>query len=196
MGLTALEPRPDRAGDEIGDGDVLQFGPLTFAVAVGESHQWLETGPTSDARTWDRPAESSGSTEIFDLPANLGDEAGLKHELVEDVLVVTPTIPELDEAGDVDAFRDALLALALARLSGRVVVNLTHVGRLSGRAIGVLVAHHLRLDRSGGALRLCEANPRVALVLEQVKLGMFIDYHPSLEDAVIAAWPQTAPTPA
>ena len=194
-----LNGRPLRDREvEIGDGDVVQFGPITFAVSVGEFSHEIESKRPADDRGWGRSDEGSGSgsTEVFELPAGLGDEAGLKHEVVEGVLVVTPLVPELDESGDVDAFRDGLLALASARLSGRVVVNLTHVGRLSGQAIGVLVAHHLRLGRSGGALRICEASPRVALILEQVKLGMFIDYHPAVEDAVIAAWPQTAATSA
>ena len=75
-----------------------------------------------------------------------------------------------------------------------MVINLAHVSHLSSRAIGVLVAHHLRLDRTGGALRICLANPRVAVLLEQVRIGMLIDYHPTVEDAVIAAWPEPAGT--
>ena len=70
----------------------------------------------------------------------------------------------------------------------RVVVNLEHVVRLGGAAIGVLVAHDLRLDRLGGALRLCGANPRVATVLDQIRLPALLDIFPSLEDAVLATW--------
>jgi hypothetical protein len=28
------------------------------------------------------------------------------------------------------------------------------------------------------------------VLLEQIKLGMIVDYHPTVEDAVIAAWPE------
>jgi hypothetical protein len=27
------------------------------------------------------------------------------------------------------------------------------------------------------------------VLLEQIKLGMIVDYHPSVEEAVISAWP-------
>ena len=175
---------------EFVDGDRLQIGPMTFALSVGTPLDRFEVGRLDEGRGYQGFDEPPGSTEEFTILGDLGQEAGLKHEVVEGVLVVTPTAPELDGEGTVDAFRDGLLALVAARLPRRVVLNLSHVGHLSGRAIGVLVAHHLKLDRSGGALRVCLANPRVALVLEQVKLGMFIDYHPTVDEAVIAAWPE------
>jgi anti-anti-sigma factor len=190
-----LNGRPLRDREvEISDGDRIQFGPLTFALAVGEVYARHEESRVNEGRGWPQ-IDEEGSTEEFTNLGDLDHEAHLKHEIVEGVLVVTPLIPELDEAEEVDAFRNGLHALEAARLPKRVVINLTHVGHLSGRAIGVLVAHHLRLDRSGGALRVCEANPRVALVLEQVKLGMFIDYHPTVDEAVLATWPQPVGTP-
>jgi anti-anti-sigma factor len=174
---------------EIREGDRLRFGPLTFALSVGESSPPFEESDPDEDRPWPRSDEGSGSTEEF---VNLDGPVGLKHEVIEGVLVVTPLASELDDEAVVDAFREGLLALRTHRHPRRVVVNLAHVGHLSGRAIGVLVAHHLRLDRSGGALRVCLANPRVALVLEQVKLGMLVDYHPTVDEAVIATWPQGA----
>ncbi len=168
---------------EIRDGDRSRFGPLTFALALGEAPSRLvrlDFGPEDDA---------VDSTEEF---PELDGPIDLKHEVIEGVLVVTPQVPDLDAEEAVDAFRDALLALARRRYSSRVVVNLTHVGHLSGRAIGALIAHHLRLDRTGGALRVCLASPRVALVLEQVQLGMLVDCHPTIDEAVLAAWPEPA----
>lgn len=179
----------------IQDGDSIQVGKMTFGVAVGsvlERTDRLE----HPAHLFDRTADQEGfeenpdSTEEFLKIGDLSEEVGVKFEVIEGTLIVTPMSSELDAETDVNNFRDALLSLYRRKLPRRVVVNLTHVGHLSGRAIGVLVAHHLRLDRSGGALRVCLANPRVAVVLEQVKLGMLIDYLPTIEDAVIAAWPQ------
>jgi len=188
---SSLNGRPVRNREvEIADGDQIQVGPLTFALSVGESFARFEGSPVE---AWNRDDDPTGSTEEFHLE-DLDTENCLKHEIVEGTLVVTPLIPELDEPEAVDAFRNGLLGLAASGLSRRVVVNLTHVNHLSGQAIGVLVAHQLRLDRSGGALRVCLANPRVALILEQVKLGMFIDYYPGVDEAVIAAWPEPATT--
>jgi anti-anti-sigma factor len=181
---------------EVRDGDTIRVGKLSFTLRTNRATETVilrdEMIPDlyrADDRSPTASFETHDLTEEFIDVTDLGQEIGLKYEVIEGVLVVTPLAPDLDEQADVDAFRDALISLAMRKLPNRVVINLTNVGHLSGSAIGVLVAHHLRLDRTGGALRVCVANPRVAVVLEQIKLGMLIDYHPNVEDAVIAAWP-------
>ena len=62
------------------------------------------------------------------------------------------------------------------------------VNRLSNAAVGVLVAHHIRLDRLGGALRLCEPHARVAEVLNQIRLPLLLDVYPAEDEAVLATW--------
>ena len=180
---------------EIREGDRIQVGKMIFRLAintVADVFECLEpdrlSGFLPDAASRLKDEEIPEPTEEFLNLGGLGEEVGIKSEVIEETLVVTPLRTELDEENEVDAFRDALVSLSQQRLPNRVVINLTHVGHLSGRAIGVLVAHHLRLSRSGGALRVCLANPRVAVVLEQVKLGMLVDYHPTVEDAVISNW--------
>ena len=189
-----LNGRPLRDREaEIRDGDRVTVGPMTFRLAVGTPPDRFDRfGGSLEplGRVGLDPEESPGATEEFLGLGPIGGEVGLKYEVIEGVLVVTPLVSELDEESDVDALREALISLNGRRLPRRVVVNLAHLGHLSGRAIGMLVAHHLRLDRSGGALRICLANPRVAVLLEHVKLGMLVDYHPTVDDAVIAAWPQ------
>jgi len=73
----------------------------------------------------------------------------------------------------------------------QVVVNFEYIRRFSGHAIGVLLAHHLRLDRAGGALRTCRAHARVMAILHQVNLTMLVECHPTLDEAVLGAWPGT-----
>jgi anti-anti-sigma factor len=182
---------------EIRDGDTLRFGKMSFTLNIGRAAEtvvlrddMLQDLYRSDDRGLSTLAGNHDDTEEFLDLSELGQEIGLKYEVIEDVLVVTPLTADLDDEADVDAFRDALISLSIRRVPNRVVINLTNLGHISGRAIGVLVAHHLRLDRSGGALRVCLANPRVAVVLEQIKLGMLVDYHQTVEDAVIAAWPE------
>ena len=60
---------------------------------------------------------------------------------------------------------------------------------LERQAIGVLLVHHLRLDRAGGALRLCQAPVPVMAVLHQVRLTILVECHPTLDEAVLAAGP-------
>jgi anti-anti-sigma factor len=188
---------------EIHDGAKIRVGNLTFVfravrsstTAVLHEEVLPELFPMDDSEPEaesepTRTIETHDVTEEFLDISELGQELGLKSEVIEGVLVVTPLAADLDDEAEVDAFRNALISLSLRKLPNRVVLNLMNLGHLSGRAIGVLVGHHLRLGRSGGALRVCLANPRVAVVLEQIKLGMLVDYHKTVEDAVITAWPE------
>jgi anti-anti-sigma factor len=182
---------------EVRDGDRIRVGKLSFTLSTRRPAETVivrEDTFTDFFRSDDRGLSISVGNhdvteEYFDI-SDLGQDIGLKYEVIEGVLVVTPLTADLDDESDVDSLRDALISIGARNAPNRVVINLANIGHLSGRAIGVLVAHHLRLDRSGGALRVCLANPRVAVVLEQIKLGMLVDYHPTVEDAVIAAWPE------
>jgi anti-anti-sigma factor len=187
---TLLNGRALRGAEaEVRDGDQIRIGPLSFALAIGPAMtRSIRIEPSYD-HAMPPIDEYAGATEEFLNLGGEGQEIGLKTEVIEGVLVITPLLPTLDGDREIDAFRDALLSLFDRRFPRRVVINLGHVGHLSGRAIGVLVAHHLRLDRSGGALRLCLTNPRVAAVLEHVRLGMLVDCHPSIDDAIVCAWP-------
>lgn len=202
---SALNGRPLRGESaEIRDGDRLQFGPMVFRVEVatptaasaGEVDGWIRG---FDAEDPSLPtgffAASNGTPTLPESSIILdGDslaEFGLKAEVLDDVVVVAPQSPSLDDEAAVDGLRDGLDALFEAAGSHRIVVDLVHVGRISGRAIGVLLAYHLRLDRAGGALRVCRAHPRVAAVLDAVRLGMLVELHPTVEAAVLSAWPST-----
>ena len=129
-------------------------------------------------------------TDDFPTLGTPGGSVTFKHELIQDVVVVTPIAADLDGEPTLKLLRAELQNLFEGMNSRRMVVNLTHVSHLSGRAIGVLLAHHLKLDRSGGALRVCQAHARVDAVLEQVHLGMLIECYPTLEDAVLDVWPR------
>ena len=90
--------------------------------------------------------------------------------------------------GEVCAPKEVLAARLEGPFPRRVVVNLTHVAHLTGRALGVLLAHHLKLEAEGGSLRVCQTNPRVAAVFEQAKLAKLVECHASLDDAVLTHW--------
>ena len=114
--------------------------------------------------------------------------ARIKHEVVEGVLIVTPVLADLDDEAANEALRQRLLDLAGRPLPRRVAVDLEFVGRLSRRAVGVLLAHHLRLIRDGGGLRICGAHPRIAALLDQVRFTVLVDCFPTLDEAVLSAW--------
>jgi anti-anti-sigma factor len=178
-------------------GDQIQIGPLIFTLALGVCPAALPE-VDDEVATWLRPEDdpvfgSAGeapTSDAIEIDEALEGALPLKHEVIEDVLVVTPLAADLDGDAVVDGLRGGLLSLMERSVPRCVVVNLSNVDHISGRAVGVLVAHHLKLDRLGGALRICQANPRVAAVLEQVRLDMLVDCHPTVDDAVLSMWPE------
>jgi anti-anti-sigma factor len=183
------------------DGDQIQVGPLPLTLRIG-SHRDEAPDPESFIADWLRDGDADdespspdGTMLMSELPPRgegEGEPGGtrrLHHEVIEDVLVVTPLVSRLDDPTSLDPLRAGLHALFERPLPRRVVVNLQHVAHLSSQAIGLLVAHCLRLERAGGALRVCQAHARVMAALDQVRLPMLMEFHPTLDEAVLDAWP-------
>lgn len=174
-------------------GDRLEVGPLKFRVvpdprcrpkAINEEEivHWL--GPEAEVDGF-----GLGEDTVYDVPAT---NTPLKMQVIEGVLIVTPLDPTLLSGPDVSVFRDELGALLEAHSPHRVVINLKLVARISNAAVGLLVAHHVRLDRLGGALRLCEPHARVAEVLNQIRLPLLLDVYPTEDEAVLSKWDRPA----
>lgn len=135
------------------------------------------------------PVDESDLPPPSELDLDEDDPAGrIKCEVIEETLVVTPVLTELDGEEANEALRLRLLELAEGPFPRRVVINLEFAARLSRQTIGVLVAHHLRLNRAGGAIRVCGAHPRIIAMLDQVRLTMLVDCFPSLDEAVLTSW--------
>ncbi|MFO0960992.1 MAG: FHA domain-containing protein [Isosphaeraceae bacterium] len=182
----------------LNDGDRIQIGPMAWIVAFGECPDgWAP--PAEDAILgWLRDdeeaddgyrVEAEGATEErIELPSP-DDDRAFKAESIEDVLIVTPLTSELDDEDAVGPLREGLLALFEgSHKPHRLVINLDHVHSLSSRAIAMLLAHNLRLERAGGALRLCQPSARVLVLLEHVRVPALVNVHAALEDAVLTAW--------
>lgn len=185
---------------EIHDGDRIQIGPVVATVATAAQR---EAGAKVEEQVaeWLHPAAPASQAGPIDaletavIPttggenAEAGPDAQIKLEIIQDTLVVTPVVGELESDSMIELLRAHLHALYERSAPRRVVVNLEYVAHLSGQAIGVLLAHHLRLDRSGGALRICQARARIMAVMHQVRLTMLVECHPTLDEAVLSAWP-------
>lgn len=106
------------------------------------------------------------------------------------VLVATPVVPLLDDDATLDAARAALLdRLERPGLPRRLVIDLGPLGVLPGRAVGLLVAHHLRLQHAGGSMRLAGASGPVASALAVLDLPKLIPTYPTVDEAVLDRWP-------
>ena len=179
---------------ELRHGDRIGLGPLEFAVVFGPPREQDVEDKVSQWLQAERPRgdDTPGAEpETQNFPLLDGSETGcrIKHEVVEDVLVVTPLATELDDESTIGPLRAELHALCGKALPRRVVVNLEYVSHLSGQAIGLFVAHHLRLDRAGGALRIGGVHARVMALLDQVRLPVLMDCHSSVDTAVLDPWP-------
>jgi anti-anti-sigma factor len=184
---------------EIQNGDRIQVGPVIATILVGPTRpgaekvedmiaDWLVDGPHDRSLEADKQptADLKNSS---DVQAEAEPESRITFEVIQDVLVVTPRTSALDDDEVIELLRDHFRRLFDQPLPRDVVVNLEYVGHLSGHAIGVLLAHHLRLDRVGGAMRLCQARARIIALLHQVHLTMLVECHATLDEAVLGAWP-------
>lgn len=183
------------------EGDRIQIGPIVVTVSVGPPKAegrkvdemvagWLNReGSVTQSDPHDsQPTQSFSTTD----PADLEPENRVRHEVIQDVLVITPQLPDLNDEESIEVLREHLTVLFDQPTPRHVVVNLECVRHLNAQAIGMLLAHHLRLDRAGGALRICQAHARLMAVLHQVRLTILVECHPTLDEAVLAAWPGTA----
>ncbi len=184
---------------EIHDGDRIQVGPVICTLATAAQREG-GTKVEEQVAEWLHGDEKSAQFNHIDaletavIPTSGADgesvpDIEIKLEVIQDILVVTPKVGELESESTIEFLRAHLHALYEKPLPRQVVVNLEYVSHLSAQAIGVLLAHHLRLDRSGGGLRICQARARIMAVMHQVRLTMLVECHPTLDEAVLAAWP-------
>jgi anti-anti-sigma factor len=197
---TALNGRLLRSKSaEVHHGDLIRIGPVAFTLAIDQPQ--ADVGLDDLIASWlkdEMPEAHSAAAEIAEetaiYPLAETPEAGfsVRHEVIEDILVVTPVVSALDDEATVGQLRAELRGLYERALPRWVVVNLEYVGHLSSKAVGVLVAHHLRLDRAGGALRIGQPRAPVMAMLDQIRLPVLIECYPTLDEAVLEPWPGAA----
>ncbi len=113
----------------------------------------------------------------------------LAYEVIQDVLLLKILTPDLNDETTVAPLRAEVQALFdHPHMPRRVVLNLESVTYLSSRAVGLILAHYQRLERSGGKLRLCHVRPKVMPTLEQMRLPMLIDIYPTVDEALLTSW--------
>jgi anti-anti-sigma factor len=192
---------------ELRNGDTIEIGPVRCTVIAGRKDDAAqpsseirlpETIPTVGPEDPEPLTPPDGAT-LQDLPAfeETDPEHRIRHEVIEDVLVVTPQFEHLAGEETLAALRARLQSLFESDLPRCVVVNLEFVSHMSRQAIALLLSHHFRLEWVGGGLRICQAHARIVALLDQVRLTMLVDCYPTLDEAVLAAWagPRTAATP-
>lgn len=190
---------------EVRDGDRIQIGPVIATLVArpdppqgGKVDEIIAGWMQGDGQAT-RPYHGETQPTVS-IPTSAGPDPDepderIKHEVIQDVLVITPDVTELDEPEVIELLRSHFHALYEQPLPRQVVLNLEYVRHLTAQAIGVILAHHLRLDRASGGLRICQAPARVMAILHQVRLTIMVECHPTLDEAVLAAWPSPGKKP-
>jgi anti-anti-sigma factor len=190
---------------EAHNGDLLQIGPLLFRVVwerpgasdiplvdTGEdsTSSWLLQGPAPDlADTALFPLQSAGATFEQARQRALSEVQHLKWVVSGDVLVVSVLAQEMRDEDQVAPIRHELMTLMEQPVPRNVVLRLDRVNFLSSSAIGMLLAHHQRLARSGGGLRFAGVRPNVRPALEHQRVAMLVEIFDSADEAVREPWP-------
>lgn len=183
----------------IKDGDRIQIGPIVCKLVVGprpERHGEIET-MVAEWIQGDNPRafalqDEVPSTEVVTTLDAIAGEPRIKVEVIQDAVVMTPITTELQDTASLGLLREQLHALIETSVPRRVVINLEFVGHVTAQAIGVILAFHFRLERGGGTLRVCQAHPRIVALLDQVRFPMLVDVYPTLDEAVLDAWPDAS----
>jgi anti-anti-sigma factor len=178
--------------------DSFSIGPYQLELSGVEAHDRnAQTSSDPFSRRIERETpegpDPGGDAEMPDASSSdLGASptACVRLERIDDVLILSPVVSQLDREETIEALRESLDWLVRRpEAAVNVVINLAPVACLSGRAIGLIMAHHLKLRRHGGSLRLAQPAPAVMVALEVVGLQSLIETFPSLDDAVLNPWP-------
>jgi anti-anti-sigma factor len=159
-----IEGRDESPSDDAVDENTIEVLPLDDLDAT-------------TVNLWERATYDSAS-----------GEGGLKCELIEGIVVVTVMMPALTDPSAINRLRETLVQLYEQTPHRQVVVSLCNVAFISSAAVGVLVAHMLKLEWAGGGLRLCHILPPVMAVLKRIHLPMLVETYPTLDEAVLTAW--------
>jgi anti-anti-sigma factor len=177
---TRLNGRRLREPALVRPGDLLHFGDLQIKVldaldADGRGSlddqvaAWL-IGPDVD-----RLVEPEGPTVTTDSAPDLPDGVRL-------------LAPRVDDSDDPENWRARLDDASGGDPNARLVIDLQHVASLPSRALGILLARAVELQRQGGGLRLAHPNPELRARLEWLRVPELIPVFPRLEDAILTSW--------
>jgi anti-anti-sigma regulatory factor/pSer/pThr/pTyr-binding forkhead associated (FHA) protein len=181
-GRGSAEARAE-SGGEIGSAEELIASWLQ-EEPTGELAESEEGIPLAEMETKEvEPAEEAAGVTGRDSSGTL------RYEVIEGVLLVRPTELSYEDELAVGSLRTGLLEfLERPDLPRQVVLSLAGVMDFSSRAVGVVVAHQMRLERMGGSLRLAQPSPVVQAALQRIHLPMLVSTFDTIDDAVITVW--------
>jgi anti-anti-sigma factor len=177
-------PAPPKAEDE------------ALAYLLGEKGQIDPDASTlyflPTAKAGGSGGKTPASSPEEEAAAKLAEMAkGLRHLKLDnagDALVVTILTPDIADEATVAPVRYDLQTLLDRVHPHKLLVSLSQVQSLSQRAVGVLLAISQRVERAGGTLRICDADPELMPALEASRLTELTDLYPTREEALAVPW--------
>ncbi len=159
-------------------GDRIVIGPLRLTVLASQS-----TSIEHQAACWLDEPESGADWQTIDENAA---PAPVAATLPPGVRLLAPRI---DESDDPEIWRSLLDEAIGDDPSGvRLVISLEHVATLPSRAIGILLARSIELERSGGSIRLAHPQAALRARLEWLRVPEVVALYLRLDDALLTGW--------
>lgn len=109
--------------------------------------------------------------------------AYLKLSTDGDLVVVSFTVPQLNEEENIEQLGRELFALVEQFGCRKVVVSLRGVDYITSSAIGKLITLHRKLHRNDGRLVLCDVAGEVENILKTSKLLSYFNVAENAEEA-------------
>ncbi|MBV9125770.1 MAG: STAS domain-containing protein [Planctomycetes bacterium] len=201
------------AGSEwpLHSGDRLGVGPLEFVVEFREKalsqrdgEEWalkvLDKSSTEaqkkqeseelykDGGNQYEGAANAAAAILKHLESKKGEVKGRLRVFSEaGVNVVRINDRHLVEEGEISLIQKELTD-HLAKTTGRVLLDLKNVHRMSSMALSMIVHLHRQLKARGATLALCQVNPDVLPVLQAVGMGKLFPCFPNKDAALGAKW--------
>lgn len=105
----------------------------------------------------------------------------------DDIQLVTLQADKIVYANS-DSFKTALIDL-IRKGGNRILLDLSKVGFVDSRGLGMLISLHKSLG-PGGELGLCAVNESVCKVFEVTKLNRIFTLHPDVDSGLRAMQPR------
>ncbi|GIW87128.1 MAG: hypothetical protein KatS3mg108_1452 [Isosphaeraceae bacterium] len=176
-GHRLTEPSPVRPGDSIVLG--------SFRLTVVDPDAAVPPSSLDEqVAAWLLGPEAEGPT-TEDQPPIADNDPETVAALPDGVRLLAPRI---DETDDPESWRHRLDEAIGDVPDARLVIDLQYVSTLPNRALGIILARALELQRQGGGLRLAHPNPALRAHLDWLRVPELIGVYTRVEDAILTSW--------
>lgn len=104
-------------------------------------------------------------------------------EYGENAIIVTFTNEKILEERDIQALQESIMSVIEKAKHINLVLDFCNVQFLSSAVLGLLIRISKKIYEGGGALRLCNINPKIYEIFKITRLTKIFDIYKDLESA-------------